>query len=406
MVEALRRHAEERPDAPAVTVDGLTVTFAELHERTEVIGHALAREGIGPGDRVTIALPNSHAFMTAVIATLKLGATPQPIAARLPLAEAAGIVELADPALVIGADPHDHPGRRCLADLSELCVAPHDEPLPRLPLRVSSQWKVTTSGGSTGRPKLIVGTGAAVFDDTAPPDYLLPTDRVVLIPGPLYHTAPYAISVLALVHGNHLLLESRFDAELTVRLIDRYRPTFALLVPTMMQRIWRLPAEVRDVDMSSLRTVFHMASHCPAWLKRAWIEWLGPDRIFELYGASDSATNTVIGGREWLAHPGSVGRVRGHDRSGQGETMITDDTGRPLGPGEVGEIWMRPAPGSTPRSLVIGAQPRERDGWVSVGDLGWIDEDGYLYIAERRTDLIVTGGENVYAAEVESALDE
>src|SRR5581483_9638989 len=141
MVEALRRHAEGRPDAPAVTVAGLTVTFAELHERTEVIGHALAREGIGPGDRVTIALPNSHAFMAVIIATLKLGATPQPVAARLPRAERENIIALADPELVIGADPDDHPGRRCLADLSELYVAPHDEPLPPLPPRVSSPWK-------------------------------------------------------------------------------------------------------------------------------------------------------------------------------------------------------------------------------------------------------------------------
>jgi len=193
--------------------------------------------------------------------------------------------------------------------------------------------EVTTSGGTSGVPKLIVTTTAAEVDDDAKPDYLLPKDDVVLIPGPLHHSAPFTTSVLSIVHGNHLILGARFDAAKTLSLIDQWHPSFLLLVPTMMQRISRLPDDVRArTDTSSLRTVFHMASRCPEWLKDEWIRWLGPERIFELYGASDSPGNTIISGPEWLEHRGSVGRPA------LGEFAIRGTDGTTLPPGEVGEI--------------------------------------------------------------------
>jgi bile acid-coenzyme A ligase len=395
MVEAVRHWSAVAGDDPAVTVDDRTVTFRELDVMTEHAGNELVRLGVAVGDRVTVALPNSIDFIVSAIAILKVGASIAPISHRLPLIERQALIELTQPSLVIGADPDDHPGQLCIHRLDT-----HASSAPsRLPTVISETWKVTTSGGTSGRPKLIVTTTPAVIDLDAKPDYLLPKRGVVLIPGPLYHTAPFAQSLLAVFHGCHVIIEPRFDARLTMELLERYRVNFVLLVPTMMNRIWKLPAEQRDRDLSALKTVFHMAARCPMWLKQAWIDWLGADRIFELYGASDSPANAVISGSEWLSHPGSVGRPA------LGEMSIRDADGRTVPPNQVGEIWMRPPAGASSRALVVGADTATRDGWTTVGDLGWMDEDGYVYIADRRSDMIVTGGENVFAAEVEAALE-
>jgi bile acid-coenzyme A ligase len=395
MVDAVRHWAVLAADDPALTVDEHTLTFHELDLITERAGHELLRLGVAVGDRVTLALPNSVDFIVAAIAILKVGASIAPVSHRLPLVERQAIIDLARPSLVIGADPAEHPGQRCVRQLD--ISAGGDVPL--LPTVVSDTWKVTTSGGTSGRPKLIVTTTPALVDLDAKPDYLLPKRGVVLIPGPLYHTAPFAQSLLALFHGCHVIIESRFDAWLTMELLERYRVNFVLLVPTMMNRIWKLPVDQRERDLSALTTVFHMAARCPTWLKQAWIDWLGPERIFELYGASDSPANAIISGSEWLAHPGSVGRPA------LGEMCIRDPEGRMLPPHQLGEIWMRPPPGVPSRARVVGADTASPDGWTTVGDLGWMDADGYVYIADRRSDMIITGGENVFAAEVEAALD-
>jgi bile acid-coenzyme A ligase len=395
MVDAVRHWSALEGDDPALTVDEHTLTFRELDLMTERAGHELLQLGVANGDRVTLALPNSIDFVVAAIATLKVGAAIAPVSHRLPLIERQAIIDLARPSVVIGADPAYHPGQRCVRQLDISA----DGDVPRLPTVVSNTWKVTTSGGTDGRPKLIVTTTPALVDLDAKPDYLLPKRGVVLIPGPLYHTAPFAQSLLALFHGCHVIIESRFDAQLTMELLERHKVNFILLVPTMMNRIWKLPAEQRDRDLSALTTVFHMAARCPMWLKQVWIDWLGPERIFELYGASDSPANTIISGSEWLAHPGSVGRPA------LGEMCIRDPEGRTLPPHQLGEIWMRPPAGVPSRARVVGADTPSRDGWTTVGDLGWMDEDGYLYIADRRSDMIITGGENVFAAEVEAALD-
>jgi bile acid-coenzyme A ligase len=395
MVEAIRHWASRSASQPALTVEDTTLTFAELDVLTEFAAQELLRLGVQRGDRVTVALPNSVEFVVASIAILKVGAAIQPVSHRLPLVERQAIVDLAQPSLIIGADAVEHPDCRCVPHLATW-PATNASPLPEV---VSEIWKITTSGGTTGQPKLIITTTPALIDLEAKPDYLLPKRGVVLIPGPLYHTAPFTQSLLALFHGNHVILEKRFDAATTMDLLERYRVNFVLLVPTMMSRIWKLPARDRDRDLSSLTTVFHMAASCPVWLKQAWIDWLGPGRIFELYGASDSPANTIIGGTEWLEHRGSVGRPA------LGEICIMDTQGRRLPPTEIGEIWMRPANGTASRAQVVGASTPQRDGWTTVGDLGWMDGDGYLYIADRRTDMIVTGGENVYSAEVEAALD-
>jgi bile acid-coenzyme A ligase len=174
-----------------------------------------------------------------------------------------------------------------------------------------------------------------------------------------------------------------------------------MLVPTMMHRIWRLGAEVRNrFDLSSLRVMLHMAAPCPTWLKEAWIEWLGPERVHELYAGTEQQSTTIITGTEWLAHRGSVGKpVAG------GRMKILDAEGRELPPGAVGEVYMRPDTGPGSTYHYVGAEPKRVDGWESLGDMGWMDEEGYLYLADRQTDMILRGGANIYPAEVEAAID-
>ena len=222
-----------------------------------------------------------------------------------------------------------------------------------------------------------------------------------LMPGPLYHNGPFMWSMTALLAGNHVVLGGKFDAERTLQLIDEYHPDSMYIVPTMMARIWKLPMSVRDrYDVSSLKVVWHLAAPCPPWLKEAWIEWLGPDAIYELYAGTEAQSATIITGRDWLEHRGSVGRVL------SGEMKVFGADGEELPPGEVGEIYMRSADGAKTYEYV-GAQAKTLPGgWESLGDMGAIDADGYVYLCDRQTDMILVGGSNVYPAEVEAALDE
>jgi len=184
--------------------------------------------------------------------------------------------------------------------------------------------------------------------------------------------------------------------------IEANRATWIYLVPTMMTRIWRLPEETRArYDLSSLKTLWHLAAPCPAWLKEAFINWVGSETVMELYAGTEAQAVTTITGTEWLEHRGSVGRVT------VGEMQAFGDDGAPLPASEVGEIYMRRPPGAPPSYKYIGATPKTLPGgWESLGDIGWFDEDGYLYLADRRTDMILVGGSNVYPAEIEAALEE
>jgi bile acid-coenzyme A ligase len=169
----------------------------------------------------------------------------------------------------------------------------------------------------------------------------------------------------------------------------------------MMKRIWRLPPELRDsFDLSSLQAVWHLAEPCPEWLKQVWIDWLGAERIFELYAGTEAQAATIITGTEWLAHRGSVGRPA------PGTVMICDADGSELPAGEEGEVWLHSLR-AEPTYRYVGATARARaGGWESLGDMGWLDADGYLYLGDRLQDMILTGGANVYPAEVEAALQE
>lgn len=394
---AFGKLAAEYPDDPAITHDDVTVGFAELDRRSNRWARVLAEKGAGQDSLVSIGLPNSIAFYEVALAAWKLGAVPQPVSYRLPPAELAALIEVADPAVVVGLEPPD--GRPWLPAGFTPDASVDAGPLPAA---VPPSWKAPTSGGSTGRPKVIVAGGRGVREEVTSraSSLRIEPDGVFLCTGPLYHNAPFMFSLMALMLHNHVVVMGRFDAERSLELAERHRATWFYAVPTMMSRILKLPAETRlAYDLSSVRTVFHLAAPCPPAVKRAWIEWLGPTRIMELYAGTESQSSTIITGTEWLAHPGSVGRVV------SGEMVARDAEGNDLPPGEVGEIWMRPPEGVRTYHY-LGATANARGGWESLGDVGHFDADGYLYLADRRGDMILVGGSNVYPAEVEAALIE
>lgn len=399
--QRLRDLAAAHPDRPAVTCGDEVATYAELVERIDDLACELRDLGVTAGRMVTIALPNSVEWFVAFAAAWRLGATPQPVSARLPPREVDAIVELADPAVVIGVEDGSVPGRTTLPVGHRAPTRPSGTDLADLPDVVSAEWKAPTSGGSTGRPKLIVSGDPAAMDTDVPSPLLFGATGPMVMPGPLYHNGPLIWSVQAVLHGNGVVVLPRFDPEATLAAIDRHGAEVVYLVPTMMKRIWRLPEDVRaSYDLSSLKVLWHLAEPCPEWLKQAWIDWLGPERIFELYGGTEGQTSTVITGTEWLAHRGSVGRPA------PGTVQITDADGTELPAREMGEVWLRSLRG-TPTYRYVGAVPRTRDGgWESLGDMGWVDEDGYLYLGDRAADMILSGGANIYPAEVEFAIQE
>ncbi len=393
----LAHHAAHQPTAPAITVGTETVDFATFDRRANQMARVLADHGVTPGDFVTIAEPNSVHFLVGAAACWKMGAIPQPVSSRLPRLELAAIIDLADPAAVIGVEVE---GRTSFPLGFEPGNDISSDPLPDI---ISPAWKAPTSGGSTGTPKLIVSGDPSVFSagHQAQAQLLGATgDDTMVMPGPLYHNGPFIWSCLTLLSGGHLVLLPRFDAEGTLAAVQDHKATSIYLVPTMMQRMWKLPEDSRDrYDLTSLRVAFHLAEPCPAWLKEVWIDWIGAEVLWELYGGTEGQASTVLSGTEWLAHRGSVGRPSA------GEIKIFDDDGNEVEAGVTGEVWMRPTEPGRITYRYIGAEAEARDGWECLGDIGWMDEDGYLYLADRRKDMILVGGANVYPAEIESAIN-
>lgn len=335
-------------------------------------------------DLVAFARPNGPEFIALAFGIYRAGATPAPISGKITPHERSAILSVMQPRLFVS------PGE-----------AP-DDAAPRLASagHVAASWKACTSGGSTGVPKVIVDGRLAGFPEAT--DFIgIPSGSCVLVPGPLYHNAPFSAAVFALWKGSAIVTMDKFDAEGALGLIDAEGATWALMVPTMMHRVMALPPASRERhDLSRWTMVVHTAAPMAPWLKQAWIDAFGPDHIWEVYGATEGLVRCWIGGREWLERPGSVGRP-----IGGGRLRILAEDGHECGVGEQGEIFAMPpgGPGSTYR--YIGAERRaDADGWESVGDIGRLDADGYLYLADRRTDLIIAGGVNIWPAEVEAAI--
>jgi bile acid-coenzyme A ligase len=392
--ERLRDLVAAAPERPAVTDAETSLTRQQLDRLSNRWARALEARGVREGDIVSLCLPNDHRLVVAAWATWKVGATPQPLSPRMVLHELREVVEVTQPALVVGTPPDGLPAPTW--DLTGADDLP-DDPLPT---RVSPSWKAPTSGGSTGRPKVILAATPADADPLMRLASLLRLgeEDVALVPAPLHHNGPFVVSTLGVLQGGHVVLMPRFDPHRALELVDQHRVGWMYAVPTIMSRIAKLPADVLDgTDLSSLHTLFHMAAPCAEWLKRWWIDRLGPQGVWELYAGTELQAMTLISGEEWLSHPGSVGRTV------LGEIRVVDEQGEPVAPGEVGEIVMRSTTGPTYRYL--GAVAQERDGWESLGDMGSLDADGYLYLGDRKTDMVLVGGVNVYPAEIEAALE-
>jgi bile acid-coenzyme A ligase len=393
LAEITRFYADRRPDDVAVRCGTDELTWSGLHAAANRVAHGLLRSGVTRGRLVSLLLPNGIDMIVAVFACYHAGATPQPLSARLTETERKEILAIADPAVVIAEQ--DGEDTTTVASLAALGGTDAD-----LPTVVAPSWKAPTSGGSTGRPKVILAGSPAVVRAAGAQRWGIEPEERMLITAPLHHNAPFGTACYALFTGGEVTLMRRFDAADTLAEVQRHRITWLYQVPTMMRRIHALPGEVKQsYDLSSLRSVWHVAAPCPPWLKHAWIDWLGPERIWELYAGTEADAGCTINGVEWLAHPGSVGRTT------WGEIKIVDDAGADVTTPRVsGEIYLRVTPGDPPAFRYLGATAKELDGWMSLGDVGEFDEDGYLYLRDRLTDMILVGGVNVFPAEVESAL--
>ncbi len=386
----LTAQADAAPERPSLTADGVTLSRAAFDAAANRRARWLSAKGVGQNDTVMIALRNGAAWYETAFAAWKLGATPVHVSHRLAGPEFDEIVALCQPRLIVT----ELPGTGHVAP----AIIGGDVDASPLPARVASRWKISTSGGSTGRPKLIIDPNPSAWG----PDKMgrrRPPGATIVNPAPLYHSGPFGLMLPAMAEGAHIIDMGRFDPVEYLRLTSLHRANWAYLVPTMMARIAHLPGTVRlSYNMSSLKTVLHMAAPCAPWIKRAWIDWLGPDAIWEVYGGTERIGAAVIGGREWLEHPGSVGRAApGY------HVAILDERGDPVAPGTIGEIHFRN--GEKPTFEYVGAPVRGHRDLRSFGDFGWIDSEGYLFIADRRTDMVVSGGMNFYPAEIEMALE-
>lgn len=400
--EALGHYAAEAPDEAVVvfldeTAKVSTLSRSALDRWSNQLAHALIDAGVEPGHLVPIVLPTSIEHIVAMAAIFKAGGTPMPVNDRLPPAEQQALLALAKPRCQIVdtplTDTDISPARHRLAAYAE-------HPPER---RVSCPVKALSSGGSTGRPKLIISEGEMLLPNghhPSGPVLRLGQSDLLYSPGPLYHNGPFNFSLIQLAQGGRIMLNARFQADQALKFIVEQRPTVLNLVPTMMQRMLRSPIWT-EVDLSFLKCIWHLAAPCPAWAKLGFIDKLGGEKVLELWAATEATGLTIIDGNEWLTHRGSVGRGVAT------EFRILDESGQSQPPGQVGEIYSRFG-GQRAGYRYLGADRLKatEDGFESVGDLGWIDEEGYLYLADRRTDLIIAGGANIFPAEVEAVISQ
>jgi len=396
--------ADTRPEEAAVVLlDGAepveALTWRELSNRSDQAARAFARRGVRKGSFIGISFPNSLEHYVAALGAWKVGACAMPVRPDVPERERAALLAVRTPDLMVGEWPAACP---TLGPV-DFAAALDAEPVEPLPDVISCPGRATTSGGTTGLPKLIVDHRPWAL---VPGEYSASKVARIgfgyrqrqLVVGALYHTVGFFFSHRGLFEEHTLYVMRRFDPGAALAAIERHDIHFTVAVPTMLRRMMRHPA-VHTTDLSSIQAVLHTGGSCPPEVKRFWIDRLGPQKVFESYGSTESAGSATCRGDEWLARPGTVGRG-----SPDCEIRILDEEGRPCPPGVVGEIYFA-TPGPPPFHYLGEHRPRTApDGSVSIGDLGKLDEDGYLYIIDRRTDMIVMGGVNVYASEVEAAL--
>lgn len=400
------------------------VRFAALDDKSRRLAALLRGRGLEAGDRVALLTGNDAHFFVAAWAARRCGLRFVPINRHLTAAEAAYIVDDSDACALIVSAAFSSLGTDVAALAPNVVqrlvlggeadgFEPLDQVLPTIdPIADEDQRAgvvMPYSAGTTGRPKGILRPlPNQPFEAPLPIErlmvgrYAFGAESVYLSPAPLYHAAPCAWSIGTQALGGTVVLLERFDPQAALAAIEQHRVTHAQFVPTHLIRMLRLPAEVRArYDVSSLKVLVHAAAPCPADVKRAIIDWFGPV-IYEYYGGSEGVGIVTIDTPQWLDRPGSVGKPA------DGRIHILDDKGKALSNGEVGTIYFEsPTMGSGAgyhKQPGSAAQIYNDQGWGTLGDLGWVDDDGYLFLSDRRSNLIISGGVNIYPREIEDAL--
>lgn len=424
-------HARTQPDHPALVIadTGETLTYRQLDDGSNRVAQMLRAMGLKPGDRIGVMMRNSPSFSIVYWGATRCGVFVTLLSTHLKPDEAAYILnDSGSKALVLsaslGATPRELAARRgeLIPDVQAIHYADNEPiegatsldealaPMPAEPVADEiSGFHMIYSSGTTGRPKGIVlpFTPGPIDEfnalEGAMPVYEQMKPLVSLNVGPLYHGAPLSGMITAQRLGGTFVTQRKFDAEGVLRAVQDHKVCIAQFVPTMFVRILALPDEVRKgYDMSSLKLAIHAAAPCPVEIKRRMIDWWGPI-IFEYYGSTEGVGATAITSEEWLKKPGSVGKTS------LGPIHICDDGGRELPPGEPGVIYFEALPGRGVNYLNDSAKTKrashpDHADWFTVGDIGKLDEDGYLFLTDRKDFMIISGGVNIYPQAIEDCL--
>ena len=413
-------HAKAHPDKPAIIMagSGETVTYAELDARSNQVAQLLRARGIKTGETVALCMENHPWFFCLTWGFQRAGVHYVCISSRLTSPELGYILEDSAAKLLFGS--------AYLAPLLDE-VAKLAPQVPQLRLGVDAEAALAAmpaapiaderagvdmlySSGTTGRPK---GVKIPLPEDPAIDQtnvlvmlamaaYGINENAIYLSPAPLYHAAPLRWSMTVHKIGGTVVVMERFDPEAALATIEKYKITDSQFVPTHFVRMLKLPAELRGkYDVSSLKCAIHAAAPCPVPIKRAMIEWWGPV-LYEYYAGTEGNGSTFITSPEWLDHPGSVGKAL------SGILHVCDEDGDEVPRGTEGQIYFEPTPGMTPfeyhNDPVKTADSKNQHGWSSLGDVGYQDADGYLFLTDRKSFMIISGGVNIYPQEIENLL--
>ena len=411
-------HAATQPDAIAVRMaaSGATLTYGQLEARSNQVAHLLRAQGLKRGDTVVIWLDNGLEFLPICWGAQRAGLVFVAMSTKLTVDEAAYIVADSGAQAVfagarfaaVAADLPETAGRYAVGGpipgwTSFEAAA---EAQPTTPIADQSPGRdMLYSSGTTGRPKGVRGPLPEGALDS--PDPLLALVKalygfeagmIYLSPAPLYHAAPLRYSMAVQRYGGTVIVMERFDPEAYLALVEKYRVTHSQLVPTMFVRMLKLPTEVREkYDVSSLRVAIHAAAPCPVDVKQAMLDWWG-DTIFEYYAATEGGGLTAIAPKDWRAHPGSVGRAV------IGEVRVLGDDDQPIGPNQTGRIYFSGGPVFSYHNDPEKTASATGINGCTFGDIGHVDEDGYLYLTDRAAYMVISGGVNIYPQEAENVL--
>jgi acyl-CoA synthetase (AMP-forming)/AMP-acid ligase II len=416
-------HAEQTPDAPALVMatNDDTVTYAVLEDRSRRLAQALRARGVSSGDHIAVLMENNRQYLPVAWAAQRSSLYYTAINSHLRPGEVQYVLDDCGAVALVASEGM----REVVAglDLARIPVRVGVGDLPgferfddvvagaaRLAVEEEGEGReMLYSSGTTGRPKGVRKQlpGTPLGDTAAIPVLLAQAlaaqggvgpGSVYLCPAPLYHSAPLVYSMSMQRLGATVVVMERFDPRQCLEVIERHGVTHAQFVPTMFIRMLRLPeAERERYDLSSLRFAIHAAAPCPVAVKRQMLEWWGPI-IHEYYAGTEDIGSTYITPEEWLAHPGSVGRPLG-------ECHVLGEDGEEQPPGEAGVVWFGGGrPFEYHNDPVKTASVTNDRGWRTLGDIGFLDEDGYLYLTDRHAHMIISGGVNIYPQEAENVL--